>query len=155
MVVEQSILRSVDSECPGRVIEPRNWSRGSLRLGSSGGRVAAPQRPGADDPAGVEEQGIGTGGGSPGTWEARSFPSERSRLGDSDAKSKSPWPLDAARTIAGSEPFVRGWYRQTKENEVRREERSGVGAFHSTVEAGEFFLKETLWRKGNAVGWNR
>jgi len=95
-------------------MEPRNWLCGSLRLGSSGGRVVAPKRPGAGDPAGVEEQGIGTLG-SPGTWEARSFPSERSRLGDSDAVSKSPWPLDAARTIAGSEPFVRGWYRQAKE----------------------------------------
>ena len=40
-------------------------------------------------------------------------------------------------------------------NEVIREERSGVGTFHSTEEAGESFPKETLWRKGNVVRWNR
>jgi hypothetical protein len=58
VVVGQPILRSVDSEWAGRVIEPRNYgSRGSRRR-RNGGRqqqsaVAAERR----GPAGVEEQG--------------------------------------------------------------------------------------------------
>lgn len=41
VVVERSTLRSVDSECQGRVIEPRKLQCRSLRCGHSGGRVNA------------------------------------------------------------------------------------------------------------------
>lgn len=62
--------RSVNSESQGRAIEPRKLeSRGSLRLGHSGGHADAPYWPGVFGPAGVEEQGVGTVG-CPGTWEA-------------------------------------------------------------------------------------
>ncbi len=40
-------------------------------------------------------------------------------------------------------------------NEVRRDGRRGLGASHSTCEAGEFHPWETLWRKGDAGSTNR
>jgi hypothetical protein len=59
------MLRSVDSECAGRVIEPRNCDNCGCRRCSIGGRqhrIAA--RAWRGEPAGVEEQGM-YGWGSP------------------------------------------------------------------------------------------
>ncbi len=76
-------------------------------------------------------------------------------MGESGAKSKSPWPFDVARVVEGSETPVRGWYRQAKATK-----RVGTGdreSEHFTVprKQGNPNRKETLWRKGNVVIWNR
>jgi hypothetical protein len=47
-----------------------------------------------------------------------------------------------------SESRVPGRYRQTKENEVRRNGRCEVGASHSPLEAGEPLLPEPSGGKG-------
>jgi hypothetical protein len=51
-------LRSVDSKCAGRAIEPRKvLNAGAAVFLLCGGRAQAPQWPGVLRPAGVEEQG--------------------------------------------------------------------------------------------------
>jgi hypothetical protein len=66
-------MRSVDRECAGRVMEPRNRVHHGSRRGSIRGRPY-PRAVIAwfKDSGGVEEQGMCTGGPS-GTWEALSF----------------------------------------------------------------------------------
>ena len=76
-------------------------------------------------------------------------------MGESGARSKSPRSVDEALAVVGSETRVREGYRGAKENEANRNGRWGVGTFRSTEEAGESEPKETLWRKGNVVRWNR
>jgi hypothetical protein len=87
VAVEQFTLRSVDSECAGRGIEPRNCAhRGSRHCPISGRQdqsaVVAERR----GPAGVGEHGTYIMG-SPGTWEILSSPSE-SRLWESGKQSR-------------------------------------------------------------------
>jgi hypothetical protein len=55
-------LRSVDSECLGRAIEPRKIIARAVVLVSHGGRADTALWPGVPGPAGVEEQGQGTRG---------------------------------------------------------------------------------------------
>jgi hypothetical protein len=56
-------LRSVDSECLGRAIEPRDChTRGQPSVWYVGGPRPTTVRPGGSGPAGVGEHGIGTGG---------------------------------------------------------------------------------------------
>ena len=59
----QGRRRSVDSQCSGRVIEPREpYPQEPLSSAFYGGRADPPQRPGGIGLAGVEEHGIGTTG---------------------------------------------------------------------------------------------
>ena len=66
-------LRSVDSECQGRAIEPRKLLVGALVVDDAGAAPAAPQwswravPPGSESRAKAHE-------GSPGTWEALPSP---------------------------------------------------------------------------------
>jgi len=117
-------------------MEPRNWLCGSLRLGSSGGRVAARQqawcvRSCRGRRAGHRHRRVPQERGRPDRFHPR-----KSRLGDNDAASTSPRPFDVARVVEGSEAHGCGWYRQAKENEARRKGRSGVVTPDSTEEAG-------------------
>ena len=84
-------------------------------------------------PAGVVEQGKSTRG-SPGTWEARPSPCASMAEGE-------PWKSPGPRAVAVCGPRERiasGHVVPPSEgNEVRRDERSGVAARHSTWEAGE------------------
>ena len=75
-------------------------------------------------------------------------------MGESGAEAKAPGPSVLHGPPTGAK---RPWrvVPASEGNEARREGRSGVGAFHSTREAGESDPKETLWRKGNVVIWNR
>ena len=97
------------------------------------GRVAAPQRPGVRDPAGVGEQGTLTHG-SP------------RNLGGPDAFSVSPgrrYRVTNSRLAAGApgghgtETRVRPGYRRCEGDEARRDGRRGVGAPRTTCDAGE------------------
>jgi hypothetical protein len=82
--------------------------------------------------------------GPPGTWEVRSFPFEIEPQGGERCEEQKP-PAHRCTTERRRDRNVRVRMVPTSEgNEARREERSGVGAFHSTVEAGEFVPKETL-----------
>ncbi len=68
-------LRSVDSKCLGRAIEPRKIIAGAVVLVSHGGRASTPLwqaclvPPGSENRAKAHE-------GSPGTWEPRPSPSQ-------------------------------------------------------------------------------
>ena len=53
------------------------------------------------------------------------------------AKPESSRPLAGVGPTGRDENRRKGWYRQAKDNEARRKGRPGVGALHSTVEAGE------------------
>ncbi len=58
---EQSTLRSVDSECVGRVIEPRKGlNRGADAVTAAEGSTVMPRWPGVTKSPGVEEQGMYT-----------------------------------------------------------------------------------------------
>src|SRR3954470_21789955 len=111
---------------------------------STEGRVAAPQWPGACDPAGVEEQGTLTG-----VLQEPGRPLHL--LGESRREHR----------VTNSRP-VAGCTRRPRErtagatgippnegNEVRRDGWRGVGASNSTVEAGEP-TRGTPWREGGA-----
>jgi len=108
------------------------------------GRVAAPQRPGACDPAGVEEQGTLT-----------RVPQEPGRPLRLLGKSRREHRVTNSRPVAGasgghgSEQRVRPGYRQAKATK-----RGGTGdgeseRFIVTDEAGEP-TRGTPWREGGA-----
>ena len=91
---------------------------------------------------------MGTGG-SPGTWEALSFPRERPERGDRYTKPQAGGQQARGPTGANRQRAL-GRYRRVKEDEARREGRQGVGALHSTEEVGEPNPKGTRWREGGA-----
>ena len=96
------------------------------------GRVAAPQWPGAGDPAGVEEQGTLTGVPQEPGRPLRLLGKSRPELpGDQlqalDRRTRRPRERNAGAT--GIPP--------NEGNEVRRDGRRGVGASHITDDAGE------------------
>jgi len=119
-------LRSVDSECQGRVIEPRKLIAGALALVKRGGHADTSQGPDVFGPAGVGEQGQGTSG-APGNLGDPSVSTDKSGSGTGTSTPRSPPP-----GVAG------GWERRidatvvspSEGNEARREERTGVGASH-------------------------
>jgi len=99
----------------------------------NGGHADAAYGPAAPGPAGVGEHGVGTKGFS-------------RNLGDPvvscrevalwSCQCKTPGPQIGAGPDGRDEDRRIGWYRQAV-NEARRDGRQGVGAPHSTVEAGE------------------
>ena len=108
------------------------------------GRVAAPQWPGACDPAGVEEQGTLTGvpqePGRPSRLLGKSRPEvPGDQLQALDRRARRPRERNAG--AAGIPP--------REGNEARRDGRRGVGASNSTCEAGEP-TRGTPWREGGA-----
>ncbi len=139
-------LRSVDSECPGRAIEPRKIIAGVLALVSRGDRVGTPRWPGVTDPAGVGEQGQGTRG-VPRNLGAPSFSTESSGSGTGTPTPRSPRPGVAGRREQTIDATV---VSRSEGNEAQRKGGTGVGAPHSTVETGEPF-RGTRWREGGAV----
>jgi len=98
------------------------------------GAASARRRAWCVGPAGVREQGVGTGGFS----RNLGGPTVSGSLdvGVVAANPKAPGPV-AGVGPRGSEHRRTGRYRQAKENEARREGRSEFGVLHSTVETGE------------------
>jgi hypothetical protein len=133
VAVEQSTLRSVDSGCAGRGIEPRNCAhRGSRHCPNCGRQhqsAAVAERRG---PAGVGEHGTYTVG-PPGTWEILSSPSEN-RFWESGKQSRARGGCVLPR---GSEPKAQRRYREAKGTK-----RRGTGGRKSEC----FTLP---WRRGN------
>src|SRR5262249_40844197 len=142
-------LRSGDSQCPGRAIEPRKLLVGVLALVNRGDRVDTPQRPGVVDPTGVEEQGQGTRG-VPRNWGDPSVSTDISGSGPGTPISPCPRPCVPA---AGSKLDARV-VSPTEGNQGRRKGRTGVGAPHSTAETGGP-PRGTRWREGGAVSRDR
>ena len=144
-------LRSVDSESQCRAIEPRNLCSREPPLLTQAG--AAPRRRNGlacIGPTGVQEQGVGTRG-SLGNLRDPAVSTDDCRLGEPEYQ-------------LPDDPQLRpGWWGRTEDetvvspsegNEVRRDERQGVGASHSTDEAGELD-RRTPRREGDAVSNNR
>ena len=126
-------LRSVDSQCQGRVIEPRKLLVGALVLVRRGGRADTSQWPGVSGPAGVGEQGQGTSG-VPGNLGDPSVSTVYSGSGTGTPTPRSPRPgVNGRWEQIVDAPVV----SPSEGNEARREERTGVGASHSIGEAGE------------------
>jgi hypothetical protein len=128
------MLRSVDSECVGRVIEPRKHnSRGSRHCRESGrqhrGAVVAERQ----DSAGVEEHGTFMRG-APGTWEILSSPPRQPVWGTPVNK---PRPAGAAPCACGSEAQGAAAVPPSEGNEVRWDGRQEDGVLRSTEETGE------------------
>ena len=143
-------LRSVDSQCQGRVIEPRKLLVGALVLVRRGGHADPSQSPDVVGPAGVGEQGQGTSGVS-------------GNLGDPSVSTAYSGSVTGTTTPRSPRPGVAGRWEQridatvvspSEGNEARREGRAGVGASHSTVEAGEP-SRGTQRREGDAVSSDR
>jgi hypothetical protein len=127
--------RSVDSQQPGRAIEPREYyplepsswtARGQHRHPATarGVRSGRGRRTGHSCIRVAQEPGrpcdsISRGTGSEGA-----------------AKPEGPWPQAGVGPV-WSEDRRTGWYRPAKRNEAWWEGSQGVGASHSTREAGE------------------
>src|SRR5512144_1738551 len=129
----------------GRVMEPRNLTTaGADVLKATEGRVAAPQWPGARDPAGVKEQDTFT-----------RVPQEPGRPCRLRGKSRREVPGDQlqARGRCTRRPRERNAgavvVPPSEGNEARREGRQGVGAPHTTCDAGEP-TRGTPLREGGA-----
>src|ERR1700722_9808787 len=90
--------------------------------------------------AGVEEPGKGTTG-PPGTWEALSSPHVTSGRG---YRKPTPGPPLSCSTAVGAKSRAHVEVRPSEGNEVRPEGPQGVGALHSTVEAGELDPREPV-----------
>ena len=148
-MVGRPTLRSVDSEIKGRVIEPRKLKTpGAFVVDISGGRVRCcytwtrrtrlilPGSKNRDN----DHQGF------PGTWETRSSPPTFSGSGPGIPTPRSPRPsVPAAGSKQGARVVSPG------DNEARREGRTGVGASHISVEAGERALPDPGERRGRRV----
>ena len=113
-------------------------------VNSTEGRVAAPQWPGARDPAGVGEQGTLTG-----------VPQEPGRPRRLLGKSRREVPGDQLQARGrrtrrpGSETRVRPGYRQAKATKCGGTGDGESERSNSTVEAGEP-TRGTPWREGGA-----
>jgi hypothetical protein len=143
-------LRSVDRECMGRVTEPRKIQCGCRLFSLVGRQYPTDATACPEGSAGVNERGTCTGGpprnlGGPAvsTWSS----------GWGSHNPKNPGPHGGRRPkrerITGRRVVPRN-----EGNEVKREERQGVGAARSSEESGEPF-QGTRRSKGAAGSWNR
>jgi hypothetical protein len=149
VVVGRPTLRSVDSEVKGRVIELRKLKTlGTFVVDISGDRVGRSYiwsrrrrliLPGSKD-TDKDHQGF------PGTWETRWSPPTFSGSGPAIPTPRSPRPSVPA---AGSKSDAR--VVSPGDHEGRREGRTGVGAPHMSVEAGERALPDPAERRGRRV----
>ena len=144
-------LRSVDSESQCRAIEPRNLLlAGATVVDTSGGRAEAPQWPG------VLRSYRGPRTGRRDTRVARE-PERPCRLRRDCRLGVPAYQLQVDPQLC---PELVGTNRgrtmvsPSEGNEVRRDERQGVGAFHSNVEAGELD-RRTPRSEGDAVSTDR
>ena len=136
-------LRSVDSQCLGRAIEPRKHIAGVLALVSRGDHVGTPQWPGVPDPAGVVEQGQGTPG-VPRNVGAPSVSTDMPGSGTGTPTPRSPRPC--VRPMGAN--TTQGWYRQAKatkcgERDGRESERLIVLLIPGNHSEGPGVGKET------------
>ena len=125
---------------------PEIFIAGASVVDTSGGRVDTPQWPGVFGPTGVQEQGAGTRGAL-GNLRGPSVSTDMSGSGTGIPTPRSPRPCVPA---AGSKQGARV-VSPSEGNEVRREGRMGVGAFHSSDEAGERALPDPVERRGRRV----
>jgi len=129
------VLRSVDSECAGRVIEPRNqYCGGGRRLGSGGRqhRRTVPVwcgRPRRGHRAGHARMGTPQEPGRPGRL--------RGQYAGRGSGLKTSRPPRAASARGRSEQVAQDTVPPSEGNEARRKGRPGVGAPRSTRESGE------------------
>jgi len=150
---ERSAPRSVDSECMGRVIEPRE--------GLLAGADVVEKTEGSTDDAVMawrrrSRRGRRAGhvhAGSPGTWESQSFP-HLQRAGRGNRRTQAPGWQRRVAFCRRDETATQVRYRQAKDNEARREGRLGFGVSHSTDEPGEP-TQGIPGRKGDTGSWNR
>lgn len=98
-------------------------------------------------PTGVGEQGMGTRG-SPGTWETLSFPQD---TGAGRPVHQTPGPWEGSAWPHGSEQAGARRYHETRGTEGSWEERQGVGAPHSTEEAGEPTWRDPVEGRGRRI----
>jgi hypothetical protein len=127
------------------LLSPEILIVGASVVDRSGGRVDAPQWPGVLGPAGVREHGAGTRG-LLGNLRA---PSVSTDISGSGTGIPTPRPT-TPRRVAGSEQDARV-VSPHEGDEVRREGRVGVGAPHSSDEAGEWALPDPVERRGHRV----
>ena len=143
---ERAILgRSVDSECQGRVIEPRKTSfRGEPSLFFKRGPRRRTVWPGASVPPGSESRAQAHQD-SPGTWEVQ--PSLVDKPWRGAATPQSP-RLRGRRRAAGSEHRRTASHRLAKDNEA-----SGTGGWKSHSAIVPWRLgnspRRTQWREGH------
>ena len=118
MGLEKSALRSVDSESESHAIELRKACRGSLCFLHTRGHAVAPNRSGANSPAGVGLEHVQTDNrGSPGTWEILLLPR---RQPDGDTGLPTPGP-DGALVRQGANTTSATEVSPNEGNEVRRD----------------------------------
>src|SRR5271157_2778837 len=113
VVMGQPILRSVDSQVKGRVIEPRKYkTRGAFAVDTSGGRVrqltVGPLS--LPDPAGVEEHGQWP----PGFPRNLRDPDVSIDIPDEETGTSDLLAPGGAPTTEGSKPRAKRWYRLVK-----------------------------------------
>ena len=135
-------LRSVDSQCIGRVIESRNSYpiAGADAIYGAEGNTGASQGPDVAGPAGIEEQGMCTRvlqePGSPCRLHAGK-PEGGNRHSTPPGPSGRRCGPSGSGVTASARTGSAGVVRPSEGNEARAEGRQGVGASHSTGEAGE------------------
>ena len=87
----------------------------------------------------------------PGTWETRSSPP---REPEGATGTENPWSVGSAAWPVGSgerpvhESIAAGVVPPSEGNEARRDGRPGIGASHSTVEAGELTPEDPVKGRG-------
>jgi len=91
---------------------------------------------------------MGTGG-LPGTWETLPFPRRNTGVGRPVRQTPGPWRAAFGRH--GSEEASAQRYRHARGTEAWREGRQGVGASHSTEEAGEPTWRDPVEGRGRRI----
>ena len=128
-------LRSVDSECVGRVIEPRKKPCARVDdFASSEGNIEPPQGPGVSTSPGSKSRAC-THWDSPGTWEALVISTQKIRPRTGGQNPKTP-----CRQGASTDPAIdtgRGVVPLTEGNEVKRDGSESAERATDTDEGGE------------------
>ena len=142
----QPTRRSVDSQCSGRAIEPRehyprepsSWTARGPRRHHRYGLVVRSRRGRRTRHRHIRvPQELGT-----------PCDSSRHQFGAGAAGPRSPWPAGTRSGPAGAKHRRTAWYRQAKHKEARRDGRRESERSHSTDEAGEPNPREPGGGKG-------